>query len=192
MQTVTRQIAFEPASWTDARRAELARLFDGLAPSWPTADEIAVEAPLLDACDRGLPHAPRAERRRLCDLGGGNGRATRHLVERFPVTFITDLSLEMLRRIPPGLAPAVRADAACLPFADHTIDVLVCTNMFLFPAEAARVLAGNGVLVWVNSWGPATPIHLSSTEVDAALPGDWDGVASGHGEATWSLHWRHR
>ena len=62
--------------------------------------------------------------------------------------------------------------------------------MFLFPAEVDRVLAPEGVVVWVNSRGSETPIHLTADEVDRALPGHWDGVASRAGWGTWSVHRR--
>ena len=62
--------------------------------------------------------------------------------------------------------------------------------MFLFPAEVERVVAPHGVVVWVNSRGPETPIHLTAHEVDEALGHGWDGVASQAGWGTWSVHWR--
>jgi len=52
------------------------------------------------------------------------------------------------------------------------------------------VLASTGVLVWVNSRGTGTPIHLPADDVDRALGGGWDGVASAAGWGTWSVHWR--
>lgn len=190
MRAVTRQIAFEPDGWTPARRAKVAELFDGLAPTWPVADEIAVAEPLADALERGVACAPRAPRSVVIDLGGGNGRASGMLTARFDRVVLIDLSGAMLDHVPTGLVDRVQADAARLPLPDGAVDVLVCTNMFLFPTEAARVLAPAGVLVWVNSWGPATPIHLTASEVDTALPGEWNGVSSWAGEGTWSVHWR--
>ena len=103
-----------------------------------------------------------------------------------------DLSLEMLVRAPAEPAHRVQADASILPVADASVDVLVLCNAFLFPAEADRVLSPEGVVVWVNSRGAGTPIHLLASEVDEALPGPWDGVASTAGWGTWSVHWRRR
>ena len=51
-------------------------------------------------------------------------------------------------------------------------------NCFLFPEEVDRVLAPDGVVVWVNSSGAETPIHLPPDDVAAALPGRWTGVES--------------
>ena len=84
----------------------------------------------------------------------------------------------------------MQGDGSRLPLADRSIDALILVNMFLFPAEVDRVLAATGVVVWVNSRGPETPIHLTADEVDQALPGRWDGVSSSAGWGTWSVHWR--
>jgi len=84
----------------------------------------------------------------------------------------------------------VQGDASRLPTPDGAVDVLVLANAFLFPAEVERALSPTGVVVWVNSRGTGTPIHLLATEVDAALPGEWAGVASTAGWGTWSVHWR--
>ena len=60
-------------------------------------------------------------------------------------------------------------------------------NCFLFPDEVDRVLAPDGVVVWVNSSGAETPIHLPSDDVVAALPGPWEGVQSTAGLGTWCV-----
>lgn len=190
MRRVTQQIAFEPDGWSDERRHKVAEVFDSLAEGWPHDDFPGVEAPLTDAFERGLAEAPTVSRRWVLDLGGGNGRATRSIVARFPDTMLADLSAEMLAHMPAGIAPRIQADASRLPFADHTIDLMVLANMFLFPAEADRVLSESGLIIWVNSFGPNTPIHLSAEEVDRALGDGWQGVASTAGVGTWSVHWR--
>lgn len=193
LRTLTKRLAFE-GGWTPAMRDEFTVTFDALAPTWPTDDFPGVAVPIADALDRGVKAAPDSRlaggRTTLVDLGGGNGRAAGMMRERYPATVIVDLSAEMLACVPDGIAPCLQADAASLPFADRSIDLLVAVNMFLFPREADRVIAKNGLLVWVSSWGPNTPIYLSAREVDDALPGDWDGVTSEAGGASWSVHWR--
>jgi ubiquinone/menaquinone biosynthesis C-methylase UbiE len=104
----------------------------------------------------------------------------------------TDLALEMLRTAPRDLAPRVQADASRLPFPDATIDCLALVNMLLFVAEADRIVAPDGVILWVNTRGPHTPIHLSADEVGGALGAGWDGVASTAGEGTWAVFHRVR
>ena len=192
MRAVTRAVAFDPNGWSPEVRAQVAELFDSLADEWSTRDVAGREAPVVDAFDRGLAAAPPARRRVGLDIGAGNGLHTRHLAPHLPVLASIDLSLEMLLRAPAEPAGRVQADASVLPVADAAVDVLVLCNAFLFPAEADRVLSPEGVVVWVNSRGPGTPIHLLATEVEAALPGRWDGVASTAGWGTWSVHWRQR
>jgi SAM-dependent methyltransferase len=193
MRVVTRAVAFDPDGWTERRRAEVAELFDRLADEWHTRDAPGREAPLLDALERGIGAAPPAERRVAIDIGAGTGIYTRHLAERFGPLVSLDLSGEMLRRAPRAPALRVQGDASALPMADGSVDVLVLANAFLFPSEVHRALAPAGVVVWVNSRGSDTPIHLTAEEVDAALGAvgaPWSGVASTAGWGTWSVHWR--
>ncbi|MGI8755637.1 MAG: class I SAM-dependent methyltransferase, partial [Acidimicrobiales bacterium] len=133
---------------------------------------------------------PRAPRRLCVDIGAGTGLYSTTLAARFPLLLSVDLSGEMLRLAPAGPAIRVQADASTLPLGDGSVDVLVLANAFLFPHEAQRALAPDGVVIWVNSRGTETPIHLTADEVDTALPGRWDGVASQAGWGTWSVHWR--
>ena len=71
--------------------------------------------------------------------------------------------------------------------ADRLADAVVLVNCFLFPAEVDRVLAPDGVVVWVNSSGAETPIHLPAEDVVEALPGQWAGVQSGAGIGIWCV-----
>lgn len=192
MRAVTRAVAFDPDGWTPERQAEVVALFDSLAPEWTSRDVPGRELPILDALDRGLAAFAGGRRARAVELGGGTGLYSAAMAERFATLVTLDLSWEMIRLVPDGPALPVQGDGARLPFADGAVDALVLVNMFLFPAEADRVLAADGVVVWVNSRGPETPIHLTAAEVDAALPGSWDGVASTAGWGTWSVHRRHR
>ena len=70
------------------------------------------------------------------------------------------------------------ADGSRLPLAAGAAAAVVLVNCFLFPEEVDRVLAPDGVIVWVNSSGPETPIHLPPDDVAEALPGRWTGVES--------------
>ena len=192
MRQVTRAVAFDPAGWTPERRAEVAALFDGLAPEWHTRDAPGRLDALRDALDRGLVEAPPAPRSVALDIGAGTGLFTEVLVGRFETVLAVDLACEMLRHHPGAGAHRVQADAAVLPVPDGSVDVLVLVNAFLFPAEVHRILAPAGAVVWVSSRGSDTPIHLPATDVDAALGEGWTGVASQAGWGTWSVHWRER
>ena len=190
MRQVTRAVAFEPDGWTPERQQQVQELFDGLAEEWNTRDVPGREAPLLDAFERGLDAAPELAHHLAVELGAGTGLFSRELAARFPEVVAVDIAYEMLRRAPEGPAHRVQGDGSVLPFADGSVDALVLVNMFLFPAEVERVVAPDGVVVWVNSRGTETPIHLTAHEVDEALGGRWDGVASEAGWGTWSVHRR--
>ena len=69
----------------------------------------------------------------------------------------------------------IQADAAALPLRTGSAAVVALINMFLFPVEVARVLAEDGVLLWVSTNGDQTPIYLPPTEVLNTRPGTWTG-----------------
>ena len=192
MRAVTRSAAFEPGWWNDARRIEVAAFFDALAPEWSSRDVPGREAPLLDALDRGLSAAPRPPSPRLTciDVGGGTGLAARVLADHFSQVITLDIAFEMLRHAPAGMPGLVQADASRLPVADGSVDAISLSNAFLFPDEVARALAPHGVIIWVNSRGPQTPIHLPADDVAAAMGPGWAGVASEAGWGTWAAVWR--
>ena len=183
MRKVTQQVAFDPGGWTGERRGKVESLFNELAPEWHTRDHPYRTQPLVDAFERGGDVAGG-----MClELGSGTGIATPWLAERFAHVLSVDLSAEMLKLAPAGDGTRMRADASRLPLRDASIDTAVLINMFLFPIEIARVMAPAGALVWVNTSGADTPIHLPADEVDAALPGEWTGVASEAGWGTWAV-----
>jgi SAM-dependent methyltransferase len=183
MRKVTHQVAFEPGGWTPERAAKVNALFDSLAPEWHTRDHPLRQVPVADAFERGGPLGYGTG----LELGSGIGMGTAWLSARFDLLVAVELSAEMLKLAPPDPAPHVRADAANLPIADASVDAVVLINMFLFPAEVDRVLKPDGALVWVNTAGDQTPIHLSAEQVEAALPGEWNGVTSEAGWGTWAV-----
>jgi SAM-dependent methyltransferase len=170
MRKVTRQVAFEPTGWTPERAAKVTGLFDSRME------------PLVDALERGRVAGG------LCvEVGSGTGFGTRYLVGRFEVILALDIAMEMLARAPAELGHRVRADGARLPLRDASADALVLVNALLFPGEVNRVLAPEGAVVWVNSLGDQTPIHLAAHDVANALPGSWQGVESEAGWGTWCV-----
>lgn len=182
MRKVTRQIAFESDGWDRERAAKVRALFDGLAPGWQARETVERGAALQDALARGDVPGGAA---RCLELGCGTGFGTRTLAERFDSVVAIDLSPEMLARAPAECALRVQADANTLPLPNGWAEVVVLVNMLLFPVELDRVLTPTGTLVWVNSLGDATPIHLSAEDVRAALPGAWAGTESEAGWGTW-------
>src|SRR4029079_13150161 len=95
-----------------------------------------------------------------------------------------DLSREMLRRAP-AHGRQLQSDGSALPVRTGSVAVFALVNMFLFPAEVARVLADDGVLLWVSTNGDETPIFLPPADVLRAMPGTWEGVTSNAGWGTW-------
>lgn len=184
MRVVTEEVAADPSSWHDAQRREVAAFFDELAPEWHTRSGPGRELPVLDAFDRGVPAGltgPAAE------VGSGTGLVSATVAERFTPTLAVEISPEMLRRAPAGPAHRVLADGARLPVPDGSLAAVVLMNAFLFGPECARALRPGGVVVWINSRGPLTPIHLPAEAVVAALPGAWTATASEAGTGTWCV-----
>ena len=182
MRKVTRQVAFETGSWTSERAKKVEALFDELAPEWASRHSDQRMTPLVDALDRGKVRAESC-----IELGAGTGPGTSVLCRHFERVVAFDISQEMLRRLKPEWGQRVRADASHLPLRDASADALILMNMLLFPAEVERVLAPKGTLVWVNSRGDQTPIHLSAEEVGRALPGKWSGTTAHAGTGLWCV-----
>ncbi|MFP6664305.1 MAG: class I SAM-dependent methyltransferase [Deltaproteobacteria bacterium] len=182
MRIVTRETAFEAASWTDERRRKVQGVFDGLADQWHTRHGESRLLPLRDALERGEVTAG------IClEIGCGTGPATEALAGHFATSIAIDLSWEMLSRAAGAPAGRVRADGAALPFTDASADTIVLMNMLLFPAEMERVLRPGGTIVWVNSRGAGTPIHLSAEDLVAALPGAWQAKSALAGPGLWAV-----
>jgi SAM-dependent methyltransferase len=183
MRKLTHAIALgEP--WTDDDALRVAAIFDGLAPEWTERQVDPVKAAVVnDALDRGTPPFDG----RWLELGSGTGAGTRLLHGRVSEQVSVDLSAGMLAHAPDGLAPKVRADSSRLPFAADTFDAILMINMILFPTEVDRVLRPGGAVVWVNTKGDQTPIHLPPDDVERALPGVWTGVTARAGTGLWAV-----
>ena len=186
MRQVTELVAAD-GTWDEGLVGEVRGLFDSLASDWTaTRDHPTRNAPVLDALDRG-----GVDGRKVLELGAGTCISARDLAGRFDTFVAADLSWGMLSHAVDGAPPLVCTDGSSLPLADGVLDVLVLQNMFLFAAEVDRCLAVDGALVWVNSRGPETPIHLSTGAVvdalEAATDTGWDAVDSTVGEATWAV-----
>ncbi|HET7489058.1 MAG TPA: methyltransferase domain-containing protein [Acidimicrobiales bacterium] len=181
IREVTRQVAFDAGRWTAERKANVNALFDDLAAEWNDRPHARRFEAVDDAVARGGPFPPGL----AVEIGAGTGLLTARLAEAFTPLVAVDLSAAMLALVP-APTPRIRADAARLPLATGSVAVLAAVNMFLFSAEVDRVLAADGVLLWVNSLAEETPIHLSGDDIDAALPGMWEGAASEAGWGSWA------
>jgi SAM-dependent methyltransferase len=190
MREVTERVAADPSAWNAELAALVGSFFDERAPDWAATRSGRSEV-LADALDRGLPALTGQTGQPLAstalELGAGTGAGTRVLAERFDHVIAGDLAGEMLARLPAGLGSRVRLDASRLPFPARSVGVVVCVNMLLFAGEVDRVLAERGALVWVNSIGERTPIHLSADAVSDSLGDGYDVVASRCGWGTWAV-----
>lgn len=182
MRRVARDVAFGTDRWTPALAADVRDLFDRLAAEWHTRDRPGRLEPIVDALERGGPF----DNGLAVELGSGTGIATATIAARLPRLIAVDLSMEMLH-LAPDIVPRIAADGAHLPFADGGVATLVLVNMLLFPREVDRVVGKRGVIVWVSTAGPQTPIYLSPEEIENALPGDWDVLASDAGRGSWCV-----
>jgi ubiquinone/menaquinone biosynthesis C-methylase UbiE len=186
MRVVTRQVAgLDVGGWTEDTRRDVARYFDELAAEWQTRTSPERLAVVVDAIERGLGGVPKQST--VVEIGSGTGAYSALFAKRFARVVAVDLSFEMLRQAPVAPAFRVQADAFALPLDDASVDAVLLVNAFLFPAEVARVLRPHGAVLWVNSSGEQTPIHLSTDELVAALPGSWTGVWSRAGEGLWCV-----
>lgn len=116
----------------------------------------------------------------VLDLGCGPGEASKQLKLRYPKAEVIaiDHCFEMLKytqqQLP--LASQLCADAACLPFADQTIDLIFAN--FLLPwhdnfkvllKEWRRVLCGEGLLMF-TTLGPDTIKEIHPLVDPLSLP----------------------
>jgi SAM-dependent methyltransferase len=192
MRIMTRRAAgLHPTPWDAAARAEVAAYFDGLAAEWHTRTSPERDAVVVDALTRGLP-ADLGPGDVCVELGSGIGAYTPLLARRWARVLATEVAVEMLHLAPATPGHRILADGAALPLVDGRASAVVLVNCFLFPAEIDRVLGPDGVVVWVNSSGDQTPIHLAPADVVAALPGRWAGVHSQAGAGIWCVLGRDR
>ena len=183
MRNVTRQVAFE-AGWSSGRARKVADLFDSMADEWDASHSDPVRvAPVTDAVRRGDLNFGG----QWLELGAGTGAGTRLFAPAVKSLVGLDLSLSMLQGAPTRVAPLVQGDSSGLPFTDDTFDGILMVNMLLFPNEVDRVLRPGGQIVWVNTMGDRTPIHLSPEDLLAALPGEWAATWANSGTGFWAV-----
>jgi ubiquinone/menaquinone biosynthesis C-methylase UbiE len=180
MRELTRAISTDRDAWTPERLAQIASLFDSLASGWHDRDVPERHEALVDALARGGPFPSGW----CVEVGSGTGNATADLQQAFDDVVSLDLSREMLR-LASFRSRHIQSDASALPIRTGSASVVALINMFLFPAESSRVLADDGVLLWVSTNGEQTPIYLPPADVLRALPGTWEGITSEAGWGTW-------
>lgn len=186
MRAITRRLAgLEPGEWDTETKLTVASVFDHLAPEWHTRSSPERTAVVSDALDRGLGHFP-GSRAMAVEVGSGIGTYSALVAEWFEVVLSVELSWEMVTRAGSS-SIRVRGDGESLPITDAAADAIVLINAFLFPDEVGRVVRRGGFVVWVNTIGEGTPIHLSTDDVVRALPFEVQGVEGRAGAGTWCV-----
>ena len=187
MRIVTRQAAgLEKGGWNDKIAGDVSKYFDDMAADWHTRTSPERTLIVVDALKRGLNEVG-APAGLAVEVGSGIGTYSPVIAQHFAPVMAVELSMEMLKHAPEKPAHRVLADGSRLPLPDQSAAAVVLINAFLFPDEVARVLVPDGVVIWVNSSGECTPIHLPVDDLVKALPGTWDGVTSKAGEGLWSV-----
>lgn len=180
MRALTRAISMDRAAWTPERLAQITAFFDSLASGWRDRDVPERHDALVDALARG----GRFPSGWCVEVGSGTGNATADLEQAFHDVVSLDLSREMLR-LASFRGRQIQSDASALPLRTGSASVVALINMFLFPSEVSRILAADGVLLWVSTNGEETPIYLPPADVLRALPGTWEGITSDAGWGSW-------
>jgi ubiquinone/menaquinone biosynthesis C-methylase UbiE len=186
----TELVVRRPLVWRLLRR-RMRRVFDTLAPQWDARRRPGSLAPL----DAALAHVAPPPRRAL-DLGTGTGIGALAIAARWPDVEVVGIDLsermvdEARRKLPPPLAGRVSfeaGDAASLPHADGSFDLVTLANMLPFFDELARVTAPDGHVVFAFSHGRDTPIYVPPERLRRELTergfGDFRELAAGAGEA---------
>jgi SAM-dependent methyltransferase len=149
-------------------RGPMRRFFSERAASWDRSTGAGSPdhlAPLAAA----VLHVGRAPER-ILDVGCGTGAGTLFLTREFPQARVrgVDLSEEMIREAVAkvGLDPEGRiafkvGDAASLPYAADSFDLVTQLNMPPFFDELVRVLRPGGYLIVAASQGARTPFYTS-------------------------------
>jgi SAM-dependent methyltransferase len=185
-----RAVVAQPALWPFFR-GPLRAQFDHLAATWEARAGPEALASLAAALER-LDQPPVT----ALDLGTGTGKGARLIAERFPDCQVVgvDVSPKMVeaarRLLPEALAGRVRfevADAAALPFAEGSFDLVVLLNMIPFFDELARVTMPGGTLAIASFRGRETPIYTPFVVLRERLEshgfGRFEELRAGTGDA---------
>jgi SAM-dependent methyltransferase len=125
----------------------------------------------------------------LLDVGTGLGDIPAALRRRIAITTIgTDVAIDLLRAARPSLSSAVCASATALPFRDHSIDVVLCSQLLhhfaddqlsFVISELNRVARRRVVIADLRrSWIAAAGFWLASFPLSFHAVTRHDGVVS--------------
>jgi ubiquinone/menaquinone biosynthesis C-methylase UbiE len=156
-----------PALWPLFRRL-LRKEFDVIAPVWDVGRD-----PSSFAAYEAALAAIDGDVRRALDAGTGTGEGAIRIAARFPAAEVVGVDMaEKMLELARAKAPQLRfeqADAAHLPFADGSFELVAHANMIPFFDEVARVTAPGGWALFAWSVGPETPIYVPPERLRAEL-----------------------
>ena len=164
-RTVNELVVRAPWLWP-LLRGPITRFFSARAPGWDERTGAGGTEHLTPLAAATLHVSPAPER--ILDVGCGTGEGTLFFAREFPQARVRglDISEEMValaaRKV--GLDPEGRVafkvgDAAELPYAEDSFDLVAQLNMPPFFDELARVLRPGGHVIVASSWGSRTPFH---------------------------------
>lgn len=168
-------VAHAPWLWPVLKRP-MRGFFDRAAAGWDertSANSVDHLTPLATAVTHAAP-----EPERILDVGTGTGVAALFLAREYPRASVrgVDVSEEMIAtaQAKVGLDPDGRiafrvADAARLPFAAESFDLVTQINVPPFFAELARVLRPGGHVIFTASSGAATPFYTPESVLARGL-----------------------
>jgi len=154
----------------DGVRDDIGAAYDASAAAWrdrPAQVYARLAAALLDAAPQRVAGA------RVLDLGAGTGVASAAALERGAVSAVaTDLAPGMLQGLPAPVRVVV-GDAAALPFADRSFDLVLAAMVLGHlpdPARAVREARRVAPALLASAFDPAWA-HPAKSAVDAAMTG---------------------
>lgn len=173
-------VARTPWAWPLVR-GFTKRFWDSMAERWTAQASPDRATPLAEGA-AAVPGTPA----RILEIGSGTGDGTAVLRMAFPDAEIVgvDIAPNMVataaRNVPSATFQV--ADAAKLPFPDHSFDLAAQLNVPVYVRELTRVVKPGGHILVASTLGPATPYYtphgflrrrLTEVAAGAAGRGDW-------------------
>lgn len=163
---------FDARATLAKRRADVARMFDGVAPRYDLMNDVMTAGQMRSWRKHALRAVDPRPGWRVLDLAAGTGTSSRPYADAGALVVPADLSFGMLaegKRRQPDLG-FVQADALALPFADASFDAVTISyglrnveDTLAALTEMRRVTRNGGRLVIAEvstpTWGPFRALY---------------------------------